>query len=59
MSAVVTKINHVNKHQQRVLVVTNKNILNLASPSSVMPNRIKRKIPLAKVTGISASHYGN
>ena len=46
MSATVIKINHVNKRQERALVVTNKNVVNIASPNSIMPNRIKRKIPL-------------
>lgn len=30
----------------------------MASPSSFLPNRIKRKIPLHQVTGITASRYG-
>ena len=59
MSATVIKINHVNKRQERALVVTNKNVVNIASPSSIMPNRIKRKIPLQKIAGITVSRYGN
>ena len=59
MSAKIIKINHVNKSQERVLVITNKHLLNIASPSSFLPNRIKRKIPLVKVTGVTLSRYGN
>jgi hypothetical protein len=59
MSATVIKINHVNKRQERALVVTNKNVINMASPNSILPNRIKRKIPLQKITGITVSRYGN
>ena len=53
------KINHVEKHQERSLIVTNKNIINMASPKSYLPNRIKRKVPLYKITGITSSRYGN
>ncbi len=59
MSAKVTKINHVNKRQERVLAVTNKHLINIASPSSLLPNRIKRKIPLSRVTGLTVSLFGN
>lgn len=59
MSAKVIKINHVNKRQERVLAVTNKNLINIASPSSLLPNRIKRKIPLSKVIGLTVSRFGN
>lgn len=59
MSAKVIKINHVNKRQERVLAVTNKHLINIASPSSFLPNRIKRKIPLSKVTGLTVSRFGN
>jgi hypothetical protein len=59
MSATVVKINHVNKRQERAFVVTNKNVINIASPNSILPNRIKRKIPLIKINGITASRYGN
>jgi len=59
MSGTIIKINHVNKRQERALVVTNKNVVNIASPNSILPNRIKRKIPLQKITGITASRYGN
>lgn len=58
LSATVIKINHVNKRQERALVVTNKNVINIASPNSFLPNRIKRKIPLHKITGLTASRYG-
>ena len=59
MSANVIKINHVNKRQERILAVTNKHIVNIASPSSFLPNRIKRKIPLSKVIGLTVSRFGN
>lgn len=59
MSAKVIKINHVNKRQERILAVTNKHLVNIASPSSFLPNRIKRKIPLAKVIGLTVSRFGN
>lgn len=59
MSATVVKINHVNKRQERAFVVTNKNVINIASPNSILPNRIKRKISLQKIIGITASRYGN
>jgi hypothetical protein len=59
MSAKVIKINHVNKRQERVLVVTNRNIYNIASPTSIFPNRIKRKISLLKISALTASRYGN
>lgn len=41
------------------MVVTNKNIINIAAPSSFLPNRIKRKIPLYKITGITTGRFGN
>lgn len=59
MSAKVIKINHVNKRQERVLTITSKHIVNIASPSSILPNRIKRKIPLSKVSGLTVSRFGN
>lgn len=59
LSGLVIKINHVNKRQERALVVTNKHVINVASPNSFLPNRIKRKIPLTIITGITASRYGN
>lgn len=58
LSATVVKINHVDKRQERALIVTSKNIINMASPNSFLPNRIKRKIPLHKITGLTASRYG-
>jgi hypothetical protein len=59
MSSTVVKINHVNKRQQRVLAVTNLHILNIASPTSFLPNRIKRKITLDQVLGITTTRFGN
>lgn len=59
MSAKVIKVNHVNKRQERVLAVTNRHIINIASPSSFLSNRIKRFIPLTKVTGMTVSRFGN
>lgn len=45
MSGKVIKINHVGKRQERVLLVTNRNLFNVASTRSILPNRIKRRIP--------------
>jgi len=59
MSAKVVKINHVNKRQERTLLVTNKGLYNIASPTSIMPNRIKRRIPFGEIIGISTSRFGN
>jgi hypothetical protein len=55
----VVKINHVDKRQERALIVTNKNLINAASPSSLMPNRIKRKIPLHQIIGLTTSRYSS
>lgn len=55
MSAVVTKINHVGKRQDRTLAISNTHIYNISAPTSFIPNRIKRKIPLSSIIGISAS----
>ena len=57
MSAVVVKINHVNKRQERLLIITSKNIYNVAAPSSLIPNRIKRKVALEQIIGLSISRY--
>lgn len=59
MSAKVIKVNHVNKRQERVLTVTNRHIINIASPSSIFSNRIKRMIPLTLITGLTVSRFGN
>jgi hypothetical protein len=59
MSSTVIKINHVNKRQQRVLAITNLHVLNIASPTSLLPNRIKRKIPLTHILGITTSRFGS
>jgi hypothetical protein len=59
LSGTVIKINHVNKRQERGLVVTNKHAINMASPNSFLPNRIKRLMELSKITGLTASRYGN
>lgn len=59
MSAKVVKVNHVNKRQERVLAVTNRHIINIASPSAIFSNRIKRLIPLTIVTGLTVSRFGN
>lgn len=59
MSATVIKINHVNKRQERALIITNIHVINAASPNSFFSNRIKRKIYLGKILGITTSRFGN
>jgi len=49
MSSTVVKINHVNK----------RHVLNIASPTSLLPNRIKRRISLNQILGLTTSRFGN
>ncbi|EGR30983.1 protein kinase domain protein [Ichthyophthirius multifiliis] len=66
LSSLIYKFNHVNKKQERILCVTNKNIYNILPPkflsnllSKVINSaRIKRKIPLNKLFGLTVSRFG-
>jgi len=66
LSIPIFKYNYKNKKQERIIVITNFNIFNLKVPdvfnnfigklfSSV---KMRRKIPLQKVGGITVSRYG-
>ncbi len=66
LSSSTYKFNHVDKKQQRILVITNKNILNI-TPQKFINNifakmissvRIKRKIPLYKIFAVTVSRFG-
>lgn len=62
----VIKVNHVDKKQERIILVTNKNVYNILPQdgfqnflSSFMSNtRIKRKIPYANISGVTLSRHG-
>lgn len=66
LSALVYKYNHVNKRQQRILLVTNKAVYNVAKANLlnniisllVSATRLKRKIGYEDVYGMTVSRYG-
>lgn len=66
LSSTVFKFNHVNKRQERILLLTNRNIYNIAH-GGVIKNllakmiqsiRIKRKIPLEMVEAVTITRFG-
>jgi len=66
LSARVYKFNQVNKQQKRIILITNKNLYNI-TPSNAFTNifakmisslRIKRKIPLSMIHGVTVSRFG-
>jgi serum/glucocorticoid-regulated kinase 2 len=66
LSALVYKYNHVNKRQQRILLVTTKAIYNIAKPNIITnffsllgsASRMKRRIGFENVFGMTVSRYG-
>jgi serum/glucocorticoid-regulated kinase 2 len=60
LSAKVTKINQVNKFQDRIILLTDRNLCNLLPSSNFFAffSRIKRKISWAHVTGMTVSRFG-
>ncbi len=59
LSVKLIKINHVNKKQQRILLLTNINMYNISPNDSFLSNRIKRKISYANITGMTVSRFGS
>lgn len=61
ISALCIKYNHVDKRQERILLVTNKNLYNVL-PQSLLTNifggRIKRKIPYNVISAVTVSRFG-
>ena len=62
----VVKVNHNEKKQERIILVTNKNIYNLLPKdgfhdflsSFVKEARIRRKIPYENISGVTMSRHG-
>jgi len=61
LSAKLVKINHVNKKQERILLLTDKNLYNLLPNESFLGlfSRIKRKISYKDVIGMTVSRFGS
>ncbi|CAD8098559.1 unnamed protein product [Paramecium sonneborni] len=66
LSTCLWKFSHINKQQERILVITNKNLYNI-TPQSTLVNffskvvssvRVKRKIAIQQVDGITISKCG-
>lgn len=60
LSVKLNKINGVGKTQERILVLTNKNLYNI-KPSSFMGlfSRIRRKIPYSNIQSMTVSRFGS
>ena len=61
LSAKLVKINHVNKKQERILLLTDKNLYNLLPNDTFLGlfSRIKRKIPYENVVSMTVSRFGS
>lgn len=61
LSAKLVKINHVNKKQERILLLTNKNLYNILPSDTFLGlfSRIKRKISYNNVIGMTVSRFGS
>ena len=61
LSSKLTKINHVNKKQERIILLTDKNLYNLLPNSNFLAffARIKRKIPYSTITAMTVSRFGH
>ncbi len=67
MSCLADKYNHVNKCQERILLITDRAIYNLSKPnllknlfSYIAPSsRIKRRIGLENMFGMTVNRYGS
>lgn len=61
LSAKLTKINHVNKKQERVLLLTDRNLYNILPANTFLSlfTRIKRKIPYSNVRAMTVSRFGH
>ncbi|CAD8165801.1 unnamed protein product [Paramecium octaurelia] len=66
LSTCLWKFSHINKQQERILLITNKNIYNI-TPQSTLVNffskvvssvRVKRKIAIQNIAGITISKCG-
>lgn len=60
LSVKLNKINNVNKSQERILMLTDRNVYNL-KPTSFMNlfSRIRRKIPYSNVQAMTVSRFGS
>lgn len=65
LSTLVQKYNHVNKKQERILCITDRSVYNISPAkflskllSKVVSVRIKRRIPLNKIFGLTVSRFG-
>lgn len=59
MSGKVIKINHVKKRQERILLLTDRNVYNINPPATFFGNKIKRKMPYSGILGLSVSRFGS
>ena len=61
LSAKLVKINHVNKKQERILLLTDRNLYNLLPNDTFLGffSRIKRKIPYENVVSMTVSRFGS
>ena len=61
LSAKLVKINHVNKKQERIILLTNKNLYNILPSETFMGlfSRIKRRIPYSNVIAMTVSRFGS
>ena len=61
LSAKLIKINHVNKKQERIILLTDRHLYNLLPSSTFMGlfSRIKRKIPYTNIHAMTVSRFGS
>lgn len=61
LSAKLVKINHVNKKQERILLLTDKNLYNILPNDTFLGifTRIKRKISYDNIRSMTVSRFGS
>jgi hypothetical protein len=61
LSAKLVKINHVNKKQERIILLTNKNLYNILPSDTFLGlfSRIKRRIPYSNIIAMTVSRFGS
>jgi hypothetical protein len=61
LSAKLVKINHVNKKQERILLLTNKSLYNILPNDTFLGlfSRIKRRISYTNVIAMTVSRFGS
>lgn len=61
LSAKLVKINHVNKKQERIILLTDKNLYNILPNDTFLGifTRIKRKISYDNVRSMTVSRFGS